>query len=292
MFAQKQDMVKKVFIALFLASTALLGHQAFYNKAHSNSFGAPFSSGRGYTNSPFDGRNCTSCHVGRLNVGPGEVEIITDIPDEGYRAGNTYAISAKITQTGINRFGFQMTSENEDHNKAGRFTANSQTRAQSDFYITQGTSSSSSAGTNTKTWTFNWTAPEQVGTGPIQFYAAFNAANNNGQSSGDNIYTKTLVVQESLFSGIENETTTAAITLYPNPASDFILFSWNTVNLIAAPAYYTITNTHGTTIKSEQISLHQPNATQRIELSALPPGLYFLNVSQGSQQESRKFLLH
>src|SRR5215475_2559913 len=45
---------------------------------------------------------------------------------------------------------------------------------------------------NGASWTFNWTAPP-IDVGPVVFYAAGNQANNDGNTSGDNIY-KTFVV--------------------------------------------------------------------------------------------------
>ena len=42
-------------------------------------------------------------------------------------------------------------------------------------------------------WSFEWTAPPDD-VGPVTFYAAGNAANNNGNNSGDYIYTTSALV--------------------------------------------------------------------------------------------------
>lgn len=47
-----------------------------------------------------------------------------------------------------------------------------------------------------RSWEFDWTAPS-AGTGPVRFYAAGNAANNDGSDNGDRIYTSNLAVAEA-----------------------------------------------------------------------------------------------
>ncbi|MBC7412670.1 MAG: T9SS type A sorting domain-containing protein, partial [Bacteroidia bacterium] len=49
----------------------------------------------------------------------------------------------------------------------------------------------------TKSWSFDWTAPA-TNIGSVTFYGAFNGSNNNGSSTGDIIYTTTLVVPACL----------------------------------------------------------------------------------------------
>ncbi len=61
---------------------------------------------------------------------------------------------------------------------------------------------SSISGTDSLSWTFNWTAPG-YGSGPLTFYGAFNCANGNALVSGDLIYTSTLAVNEAPSPGID-----------------------------------------------------------------------------------------
>ena len=159
-------MISRYLLAFSFCVVVFITYHSGRRYVHGNSFGAPFISGRGFTNSPFDGRACNAagCHTGTLNSGPGTVEISTDIPGEGYRAGTTYNITATIIQNNIKKFGFQMTSEDDNHNKAGRFIANAMTRVHSDYYITQGTNASASAGNNRKSWYYTRIAPMSPGT--------------------------------------------------------------------------------------------------------------------------------
>jgi hypothetical protein len=284
-------MLKKGTVAFMLLTVVLLIVQASMNSAISNSFGAPYSSGKGYTNSPFDNRACniSSCHGGSLNVGPGVPEITTNIPAEGYRAGQSYTVTATITQNGRNRFGFQMTSENKENHKSGRFTANSQTRAQSDFYITQATQSAASMGTNAKTWSFTWTAPSTVGTGDITFYGAFNAANNNGQRTGDNIYTTTMIVSESLLSGVAEKEAWFNLSLFPNPSTTTLFFAVHH-RVAAAQAHYTIYDLNGQSLQDKSFRLSGKNHLEQIDVSDLTSGYYFLVVQNAEGAIVRKFI--
>ena len=63
---------------------------------------------------------------------------------------------------------------------------------------------------NSNTWTMNWTAPS-TNVGQIRFYAAFNAANGNGNNSGDVIYTSNLFVDPF--------TPAALLSVVPNSAN-------------------------------------------------------------------------
>ena len=60
----------------------------------------------GKTNSPLDGSNCTSCHAGTINSGPGNINITSDVPVNGYTPGETYTITTSMSEIGpfINAF--------------------------------------------------------------------------------------------------------------------------------------------------------------------------------------------
>jgi len=184
-------MLKKAIIAILIVSSP-----GFYSLI-------PYSGGSpgGRTGSPADGSTCTQCHGGTAS----SVEdwISATIPDTGYIPGETYTITATGTYAGVSRFGFELTCEDGSKSKKGVFTitnTNETKLTNSNAAVTH-----KLAGVNptddSKTWTCNWTAPE-AGSGDLVFYAAFNAANGNGSTSGDVIYTSRLVVEEYNSSGI------------------------------------------------------------------------------------------
>jgi len=143
----------------------------------------------GKSGSPGDGGNtCTDCHSGTAQTQSGW--ITTNIPAEGFTAGETYTITATGTHSGVAKFGFELTAENTSGSKVGMFTITEPGRtkpANSNHSVTQ-TSGGTSVSGNTATWTMDWTAPA-LSPSVVKFYAAFNAANGNGMTSGDIIYT-------------------------------------------------------------------------------------------------------
>ena len=151
-----------------------------------NSGGSP----GGKSNSPLDGNNCSECHSG--TVTQADNWITTNIPVSGYIPGNSYTITASGNHSGAVKFGFELTSEDISA-KSGTFVITNATETQltnGDASVTH-TASGNTASGGAKTWNFDWTAPV-AGTGDITFYGAFNAANGDGGTSGDVIYTSTL----------------------------------------------------------------------------------------------------
>lgn len=145
------------------------------------------------TGSPLDGNKCTQCHSGTANTATGW--ITTNIPEEGYTAGETYTITVTGTHTGVVKFGFELTSEASEKVGTWVITDDTQTQlANSSQSVTHKSTGNTPSG-DSKTWSVDWTAPSDVGE-DVVFYAAFNAANGNGNNSGDQIYTTSLTVSE------------------------------------------------------------------------------------------------
>lgn len=163
------------------------------------STGAP----AGRTGAP-PGTNCTVCHIGTPNSGPGNVRIEFAGGLSTYNPGAVYKVRITLTDPAAQRWGFQVTARKGPANDtlAGSLSIDNATNTQfapgsgPGEYIThtptgtfQGTSGSAS-------WEVNWTAPV-AGTGKVTFFAAGNAANNNGTNVGDSIYTTSLEVNEA-----------------------------------------------------------------------------------------------
>lgn len=125
----------------------------------------PGGSPAGYTGSPGDGQNCTSCHGGSATNASGW--ITSNIPPEGYTAGVNYTIT--VTVSGSGDKGFEVSPQNTAGTLLGTLTAGSGNHLTGGGkYVTQSSSSTS----NPKIWTFQWTAPA-AGTGEVTFYGAF-----------------------------------------------------------------------------------------------------------------------
>ena len=146
--------------------------------------------------------NCMECHTGNaVNSGAGTLSI-TGVP-ANYSPNQEVAVTVTLTQANRTRFGFQLTALDESGKQAGTIIVTDSNRTQSltgaiagntRQYIEHRAAGTTSTGTNQGSWTFTWRAPA-TGVGPVNFYAAGNAANNNGNQSGDLIYTATASTQ-------------------------------------------------------------------------------------------------
>lgn len=161
--------------------------------AGANSFGPPPAK----TQAPGEGV-CTDCHGGHV-VNPDALGSVTiDGVPTSYMPGQTYPLTVTVTRTGQQRWGFELTSlKASDNTMAGTLTlVNTITRIvtlNSRNYIEQTTVNGGDgtfSGQANGSWDFNWTAPA-AGAGSVTFYAAGNAADGSGTTTGDFIYTKT-----------------------------------------------------------------------------------------------------
>ena len=172
--------VWSVLVLLFVASTGSVS--AF-------SFLAPPDE---KTGAPNEGTCADAgCHAeNALNTAGGSLTLT--VPDT-YIANEVYTIVVNLSRAGQSKWGFEMTALDANGARAGSFTAdaaaNTQlTETKSKQYI-QHTTAGTAAGTNdAHSWEFEWTAPD-ADIGPITFYAAGNAANNDSSTAGDYIYT-------------------------------------------------------------------------------------------------------
>src|SRR5438046_8668072 len=97
---------KKIFLILLLVSFCTVMARSIL--AIEKITGAP----AGYTNAPGDLGNCTSCHDGILNSGPGILTIDVGGGQTEYIPGQTYLITITIVQSPLSRFGFEIVALN------------------------------------------------------------------------------------------------------------------------------------------------------------------------------------
>lgn len=273
-------MIKKILFAAAIITTASIVLD-LNNDAHSSTSGGP----TGYAGAPFEsGRTCGSgggCHTG--NTVTTQTGLITsDIPSSGYIPGTTYNITATIAAT-CSKFGFQVTPQNVSKVNVGTLVNTStQTKivGSSVKYITQ--TSSGTAGTNTKTWTFQWTAPNP-GKGDFTFYGTFNVTNSNSSSSGDKIVKSTLdIIQDPSTVGIYKLSAEENFKIYPNPAKDFInIESNNSSDKIQVKIY---------SLDGKLIINEEDFSSSSLNIETLSTGQYILNITKDGVSTSKKFL--
>ena len=193
----RRTKVTKVLVIAVLTTVAILGlmKASPYGVKVSASASGPSPS---HTNAPGES-NCTECHSDfAVNSGTGSVTI-SGLP-ANYLPNQQIAVTVRTSQADAVVFGFQLTVLDARGNKIGTYTIPTQNPVRMQLvdglvnnaqrqYIEHTVDGIIPSQFGFNTWTFNWTAPS-TRVGKVGFYAAGNAANSDGGTSGDYIYTK------------------------------------------------------------------------------------------------------
>ena len=253
---------------IFLSILVFLAYLFYPNVINSSSSGSP----GGKTGSPTDGASCNACHYAG-NGNQNNISITSNIPSDGYTPNEIYSITATINQSGTNKFGFEITSEegNLGSSKAGTFiiTNTNETKLVNNNTAVTHKSSGNTGINNTKSWTFDWQAPN-AGIGNIIFYAAFLGTNEDGTNSGDILYTKQINFEES------NTNSTN------NMKEEEIVF--NSINKLVETNQ--IANIKVYTINGSLIT--ESKNTNSISLKNLKPGIYLINATNLKGKQKTK----
>ncbi len=212
-------------LSFLIVQLFLLGGE---RKAFSYSTGSANNGGN--TGSPGDGgqtdaATCAQsfCHddaSAKFNSGLGS--ITTNIPASGYVPGQTYTITASITKSGHDKFGFELTAETPGGTKIGTLSEDS-----SETQLTNNGNAVTheqvgTSGSGGKAWIMEWKAPS-AGNGEVHFWAAFNVTNNDGTSGGDTIHVDSISVQEDTSSTVIPTAKMMeghSLQVFPNPVRD------------------------------------------------------------------------
>lgn len=229
----------------------------------------------GKSGSPGDNnKTCTQCHGGTASSQEGW--LTSNIPASGYVPGETYTITATGTHSGVVRFGFEATAEDGNNAKTGSFaiTNSTETKFTNNNSAVTHKSSGTTPNGNSKSWSFDWTAPE-AGTGEVGFYAAFNAANGNGGTSGDVIYKTTMFATENINTSVgDNLGAKSSIKIFPNPFTNE--FSVHVAGTNAKVSGVKVFNSIGNPVYSRDSFLDNENIA--IAPSDLLNGIYYAVV--------------
>jgi len=279
------------FVLIF--SIALVGQYSF---VHSNKQEPP----AGHTGSPVDGKTCakSGCHAGSAqddNAGLIKIDVDpqnpTSIQNFSYKPNTTYQLVIKLNDLNSPIYGFQMSVLNSNQQQAGSFSvvpnndASLQTQGGIQYY-------GHNPANGTSSRIVEWTAPA-ANKGPIKFYIAANAANDDGTNNGDDIYTTDFKVYEE-----GNEPTGIAgkkrgqrsIGIFPNPVQK--RFTLNVDQQRNKPMQVNLLTTSGKKVSS--LYKGSPK-TQTFEesfavKSDLSPGVYLVEVIQGESRSYQKLI--
>jgi len=290
-------MKNKIITLSALISTALF--MAFVNGPGNGNNGHIQSSNAapaGYAGDPAGGNktcNTTGCHAGPA-VQTKADWITSDIPAQGYTPGNTYLITATAIAPGHTKFGFQVSSQTSAGVYKGTLASLSgQTTlvGTTTKYITQ--TNTGTAGTGSRTWTFNWTAPA-AGTGTVNFYGTFNITNSSNNTLGDTICKSILTVNEATSVGINDVSTSIKkCVISPIPANEFINIDVEFTKELAVS--YRIIDFNGKMVKEITENDKSTHFEKRISLSELnlSSGMYLVNLySENKIIHSKKIIIH
>jgi hypothetical protein len=213
-------MTPRAMVAMGLTAGTVLGWLAFDLPSPKRTIAFSYEPPTGHTGAPGE-NTCASCHTGGATF-DGSLSI--DTPDS-YQSGMSYTIIVTLQDPGQARWGFELIPlrrEGAELVMAGSLTNLSlHTTIQEIFDGKQYISHTSNAfdtgepdGTYAGTpdgpvsWSFTWTAPP-AGSDTVWFYAAGNAANNNGTNgAGDFIYTANASVPEVPTTAVTSTSTT------------------------------------------------------------------------------------
>lgn len=200
--------------------------------------------------------NCTVCHTGDVNSGPGSVTL-TGLP-ANYQPNQVIPLTVTVSDPNATIYGFQMVAINRNGQNAGTITfpaANPQPlRIRSGDvngnireYVEHTSFGVTPTVSGQKSWTFNWTAPPQR-IGKLSFYAAGNGANSDGSSGGDSIYTTSkATLSGSAIANFDTDTTSDISVFRPSNGTWYTLTSspprysvieWGAVGDKVAPGDY------------------------------------------------------
>ncbi len=153
----------------------------------------------GVTGAPGDGL-CTDCHSGLANSGAGKVQISL-VNASTWTPGRPVTVRVTLSDPTAQRWGFELTARSASNpaNPLGTLAAtdatNTQLKAGGDLqFITHRTAGTRAGTAGSSSWEMQWTPPADAGAGDVTFYAAGNAANFDGDNTGDKIYTTSLTV--------------------------------------------------------------------------------------------------
>jgi hypothetical protein len=299
-------MIKKSFLSLaalvvILACCAFMGDSDAVLKLDG---GPPYN-----TNAPSEktcsgGEGTSACHSGGIpdNSGPGSPSI-TFSGGSVYVPGQTYTVTVTITHPVYDRFGFQIVSLQDNNNLfAGTVTVLDTTRNRSQqptwgpgqdrVFVMHRIAGTSPVAPNTGQWAYRWQAPS-TNVGNISFYACCLAGNNNGQNdSGDETYSTKITISPSAIGISQPAVPAFGLTVYPNPASDFIQLDFSLPEACTVQA--DLLDMSGRIVQT--LVPRRPGSvslSERVQIqNGLAAGLYLVRTRVDEKEYLKKVQLH
>ena len=242
---------------------------------------------------PGDISTCSGCHSS--NGGSGSISLV-DPPSE-IQAGETYNLTLRLDDDNpsFQVGGFQIVAtDGVNGDQQGTFLASEGTRVTIIDRLVQSTPRAASAGR--VEWTFDYVAPESLGSEEIVFFMVGNAANGNGgNGAGDFARNGSLSIPFTTTpsSNFNPDLSTTQLTVFPNPLSSgqplkALLNMEESLNNTRLRLF----DVNGREVMIQEMDQLWPGEQQiRLNLPELPAGFYALQLEGNSQLQARVPLL-
>jgi Secretion system C-terminal sorting domain/Reeler domain len=213
----KMKLMFAAFAFVFMAGSA------FISSTKNGPCDAPLL-GAGHSGAPGE-VNCTGCHGGTPNTGSGSLLFDLGGGTNDYTPGQTYTATVKLSQTEVNKFGFQVIALKDSNDSfIGSYTLTDPTNTRiingsvGKKYVGTTRCGSDAASLGSIQWSFDWTAPS-TNQGTITFYLSSLATNHNNSTTGDDTYIKTLKLSPKSTGIYPLSVIESSFQVYPNPTS-------------------------------------------------------------------------
>jgi hypothetical protein len=249
----------------------------------------------GATGSPGE-QTCSqsNCHTGTANNSMGGSVALSssDLVNWEYTPGQTYTLTATVTQQGRSLFGVGLEALLPSGANAGTLTPGVGTTIKTATVMGNSRNnivhnSNAGATANAHSFTFTWTAPA-TDDGPITMYFAGNATNNNGAKTGDYIYNASQVVTPAGVGVTEQVNTPFTFSFYPNPTTENITVNYSLEE--SAKVQYVIYDLTGKKVQTESATRFPGPQQQSIDVNNLQAGTYLLSLNVNGNVITKRFV--
>jgi hypothetical protein len=244
----------------------------------------------GQTGSPGEG-TCSGCHSGGGGVTTVSFSATPSFTSNQYVPGQTYTVDVIVSNANFSRFGFGCEILTPSNTNAGTMT----TALTGVKFLNSGTRknavhNTAKLGTGSATFSFVWVAPAS---GTATIYAAGNAVNGTGSTSGDKVGAASLALTPDLSSAISEAVVSgfSGISIYPNPVISDLKMSYSLME--AGEVSISITDIQGRELaqlkneKQEQ-GFHTLNS---VIPSSVSGGIYFVKLSLNSKSSTQRLIV-
>ena len=266
-----------------LAAFALLG--LLLTAGYSS--GPASSNGSGFTGAPSAGGGqetvCATCHSGGAFGSPRLQARFAGMEDLRYVPGQTYSVTVSVRpeQGSPAAYGFQaqfLDGSSPILQPAGNLSAPD--AATQIATLDNGRSYAEHKGPNTDSlFTFDWTAPT-AGTGPVTLYLTGNLVNRADGERGDNGSStpyKLTLTEGSATTSVTDVAVPGRLLVAPNPTAGPVQLQIGSAP--AGPYTVRIIDAGGRIVSSTDHRLSGGTPTLPADLTGLPSGLYYAQVS-------------